>query len=440
MRIGRTPGLPAVIAAAISFGSFGIGTGIAEQLAAIDDAVEPAPAPAPVPSSGPGANSVQGLPTDSCALDGPCTWERTFGGQLEDKAYAVAALDDDGIAVVGHSRSFNGQYDGWFLGLDRGGAERWQRVLGGPQSEQAYGVVATADGGVAVVGQTRSWGNGESDLWLVRLDAAGGLDWDRTIGGPGNDRGRTIAALPDGGFAIGGFVTRTAEHGRDAFIARLDTDGTILWQESIESPGDDAAFHLAIAPDGSLLVTGYRSLGGERGYDLWAARYDPGGRQIWQRLIDRDGFEAGTGIVALPDGGAAIAGVVSVHGGHLDARVLRLGSDGNVVWDYAFGGSGNESAWGIVGSEEGGVIVSGATESQGAGSTDGWIFALDADGAMQWERFYGGALWDRPMALSRAADGGLLVAGTTTTSGAGFEDFWVLRLDRNGNLQQREQE
>ena len=416
------------LAMAAVLGATGIGESGAGQMAAIGDTIEGAVTP----------SSNQQPQHGHCAPEGPCTWERTFGGRLEDKAYAVAAPADDGVAVVGHSRSFNGQFDGWFLGLDRGGAERWQRVLGGPQSEQAYGVVPTPDGGIAVVGQTRSWGNGASDLWLVKLDAAGRLAWDRTIGGPGNDRGRAIAALPDGGLAVAGFVTRTEEQGRDAFVARLDSDGAILWQESVDSPGDDAASHLAIAPGGGLLVTGYRHVSRENGYDLWAARYDPAGRLIWQRLIDRAGFEAGTSIVALSDGGAAIAGVVAANGGRLDARVVRLGADGDVLWDRTFGGDGNDSAWGLVPGEDGRLIISGATESHGAGSTDAWIFALDPQGSMLWERFYGGALWDRPMALSRAADGGLLVAGTTTTSGAGFEDFWVLRLDPDGFLQQRD--
>lgn len=397
----------------------------AQQLAAVGD-----------PADRPPAEAGEALaPVRGCAPEERCTWERTYGGQWEDKAYAVAALADDGLAVVGHSRSFAGQYDGWFLGLDRGGAERWQRVIGGGDSEQAYGVVPTPDGGVAIVGQTRSWGNGESDLWLVRLDASGRMRWYRTIGGPANDRGRAIAALPDGHVAVAGFATLVPENGRDLYVARLDADGRIVWQDTLDSPADDGAVAIAATPDDGLLVTGYRRMPGPQGYDLQVLRYDADGRRLWERQVDSSLFESGTAVVPLADGGAAVAGVVETEAGDLDARVLRLAPDGTVRWDRSFGGARNDSAWGLVSGTDGGLVVSGATESQGAGSTDAWIFALDGQGDRLWERLYGGALWDRPMGLTRAGDGGLLVAGTTTTSGAGYEDFWVLRLDAEGRLQ-----
>ena len=207
-----------------------LGSAEAAQLAAIGEDTSPALGDLVDPVA----------PVGGCAPGEPCTWERTYGGQLEDKAYGVAGLADGGLVVIGHSRSFSGHYDGLFLGLDRAGQQRWQRVLGGPRNDHAYGVVATADGGFAIVGQTRSWGNGESDLWLVRLDAAGTVAWDRTIGGAGNDRGRAIAALPDGGMAVAGFVTASgtagAETGRDAYFARLSPDGSILWQAPVTMP------------------------------------------------------------------------------------------------------------------------------------------------------------------------------------------------------------
>lgn len=428
MRFGRWAhglGCLGTLLLAAGLGSDGVP---AQQLAAIGD-----PADQPSVESGEPVAPVAG-----CAPGARCTWERTYGGRREDKAYAVAALADDGLAVVGHSRSFSGHYDGWFLGLDRSGEERWQRVLGGRESEQAYGVVPAPGGGVVIVGQTRSRGHGESDLWLVRLDAAGEVVWDRTIGGPANDRGRAIAALPDGDVAIAGFATVQPDNGRDLYVARVDAEGGIVWQDTRPGPADDGAVDVAAAPDGGLLVTGYRRMPGPRGYDLQVLRYDAEGAVAWERLVDIGIFDSGTSVVPLADGGAAVAGVFETAAGDLDARVLRLAADGTVLWDRAFGGPRNDSAWGLVAGEGGGVVVSGATESQGAGSTDAWLFALDGAGTLRWERHYGGALWDRPMGLTRAADGGLLVAGTTTTMGAGYEDFWVLRLDAEGRLRAAE--
>jgi hypothetical protein len=114
--------------------------------------------------------------------------------------------------------------------------------------------------------------------------------------------------------------------------------------------------------------------------------------------------------------------------------LVRLDSDGKLIWEQIFGGPQNDSAWALTRVPNGNYLVTVATSSYGSGSKDAWILLLNQSGNLLWERIYGGDLWDRPTAVTIAANGSILLAGYTTSQGAGFEDYWLLRLDADGRL------
>ncbi len=363
-----------------------------------------------------------------------CTWQRTHGGHGVDKAYAVATLSDGGAMAVGTTRA-PGQMrdDALVLRLDSSGGAVWRRVFGGWETEQALGVAAAADAGALVVGQTRSEGAGESDLWAARLGSDGSTLWRLVHGGPGNDRARGATAIDDDGFVVVGFASQTAGQGRDVSILRLDALGSILWEQTLGGAGTDGASSVAMAADGDILVVGHHS-SPVGGFDLWAARLDGDGLVRWQRSFDRSVFDAGTGIVELADGSIAVLGITQPGARmSLDTWVLRLDADGSVIWQRILDGGGNDPAWAIVGGPSGELVVAAATDGRGAGSSDVWLMGLEVeDGSLRWERIYGGAAWDRPTGLVRRADGSLLVVGYTTSSGAGYEDWLLMGLDPEG--------
>jgi hypothetical protein len=164
---------------------------------------------------------------ESCADPSSwCTWEHTFGGALQDKAYGIVSLPDGGLIVVGNSRSEQSlEYNAWLLRLGRDGKIIWERSFGGSGSDQAYAVASTPGGGVAVAGHTRSKGAGKSDVWILRLNLEGELLWERTFGGLENDRARTIDAMADGGFVIAGMTQSYGSPQGDAWIIKLDSKG-----------------------------------------------------------------------------------------------------------------------------------------------------------------------------------------------------------------------
>jgi hypothetical protein len=241
--------------------------------------------------------------------------------------------------------------------------------------------------------------------------------------------------LNDGSFVVGGMTQSYGSSAGDAWILKVDANGSLVWERTFGGEQEIAVFSIAASLDSGIIATGYIDVGDTAGFELWVIRLSSDGEKTWDRKYGRGVFDAGTAITATEDGGAIVAGVTSDDGFRGDdAWVLRLNAAGDVVWDQIFGGPRPDSAWAIVEMPGIGYVVVVATQSFGTGSADAWLICIGGDGKLIWDQIYGGRLWDRPTAAVRTLDGGLLVAGYTTSVGAGYEDFWILRLDARGRF------
>ncbi len=365
-----------------------------------------------------------------------CTWQLTLGGEMEDKAYAVAAAQGAGVFVVGHTRSFGDlRYDGLVVRLGPGGDVIWQRVIGGPGSDQLYGVIATQDGGAVVAGHSGARGGVKADAWVVRFDRGGVKRWARRLGGPGDDRFRAIAAMPDGGFVAAGFTRSFGVGADDAWVVRFDGDGQTLWAKTFGGGLDDGAFDVTADRAGRITVGGFSRSSTTRTFEAWLFRLTDEGSLQWQRRFDLGSFNSVSAVTATADGGVLALGVA---GGERLAQeeswAARFDGHGAMLWRRSFEGALRETGWGATTTADGDFVIALASSSGGRGSADARLLRLDPDGRRLWERVYGGALWDRPAALAVMPDETIVVGGYTTTRGAGYEDYWVLRLDADGLL------
>jgi hypothetical protein len=372
-----------------------------------------------------------------CPDGARCTWARTFGGPLADKARGAAFTPDGGVVVAGKTRSHGGwRAAGWTARLDPSGEARWTRTIGGGRATDGFKrALPRGDGGTRLIGQTRSQGAGESDGWLLDLNAEGNTERVRVFGGAENDRFVDAAMLADGGTLAVGFTASSGAGDRDIWVVRTDADGRALWQRTFGGRLDDGAYGVAV--DGErAVVAGYTRTDGPRGYDVWVARLDLAqGAPVWTRTLDRSGMDAATSVALAPDGGVLVAASTDGGGfGREDIWLIRLTGAGASDWTRTLGGPSADTPWSLAALPDGGVVVAASTQSQGAGSADAWLLNLDGDGAVRWQRTYGGELWDWPGQVGVRPDGGLLMAGYTTSLGAGYEDVWVLRLDAQGRL------
>lgn len=162
--------------------------------------------------------------------------------------------------------------------------------------------------------------------------------------------------------------------------------------------------------------------------DAWVLKLDLDGDIVWQKSYGRGGSEGGRSVCPTSDGGYMIAG--SFEG---DAWVLKLNSHGDVAWQKTYGGNKGSVANSISPSPDGGFVVAGITESFGAGLYDAWALKLDFDGDVVWQKSYGGEEEDMAMFVCPEPNGGYAVAGSTESFGR-LRDFWILRTDSNGNI------
>ena len=369
---------------------------------------------------------------------GSPTWERTYGGSDEDVAESIVATSDGGYAVAGYTKSKGaGSYDIWLLKLDSSGAVVWERTYGGSDWDDAKSIVATSDGGYAVAGYTESKGAGFEDIWLLKLDSSGAVVWERTYGVSNHDKAYSIVATSDGGYAVAGSTNSKGAGSKDIWLLKLDSSGAVLWERTYGVSNHDKAYSIVATSDGGYAVAGSTNSKGAGSVDIWLLKLDSSGDVVWERTYGGSAWDDAESIVATSDGGYAVAGYTYSKGaGGEDIWLLKLDSSGAVVWERTYGGSDSDVAYSIVATSDGGYAVAGYTKSKGAGSFDIWLLKLDSSGAVLWERTYGGSAWDEAYSIVATSDGGYAVAGYTESKGAGSFDIWLLKLDKEGKLQE----
>ncbi len=190
-----------------------------------------------------------------------------------------------------------------------------------------------------------------------------------------------------------------------------------------------------VFPDGGIVGVGWWDWGGKfdkTNWVIWVVRLDAAGKRLWEESFHRGPAGEGLAVAALSDGGVVVVGTAYRKGSDSDLRVLRLDKAGNVVWQRTFGGEREDFAEDVAVLPGGGLALAGTTYSKGAGGSDFWILRLAPDGALVWDRTFGGGRDDRARTITALADGRLLVTGPAALkTGAG--GYTALMLDAEGN-------
>lgn len=307
-------------------------------------------------------------------------WSKACGGTGRDVGDGVCAAEGGGVIVVGSTTSAgSGAEDVLLLRLDEEGSLVWSRTIGGERADAGLDVCAAADGGYAACGYTYSEGDGESDVYLFRFDAAGELAWSKTFGGTSFERAAAIEALPDGGFALVGGTTNPLARGNyTGLLTRVDRSGDLLYEAFFGYSTYDFVEGLWATGDGGLILAGYRDMATDI-MDAFIVRTDERGEQVWNLTHgERANLDYARDILETADDGFLVCGRTNhpVPGAN-DAWLLAVDSLGNVLWEQPFGGEGSDSVRRMVADDESRVVAVGYTTSFGAGSYDALILEID---------------------------------------------------------------
>jgi len=361
---------------------------------------------------------------------------KAIGGPAIEVGSSLIQTSDGGYAIAGTTTSFGaGSEDVYLVKLDANGNLQWTKTIGGENEDLGSSLIQTSDGGYAIAGTTNSVGAGRGDVYLVKLDANGNLQWTKTIGGKNADGGSSIIQTSDGGYAIAGYTKSFGAGDWDFYVVKLDANGNLQWTKTIGGPKDDWGFSLIQTSDGGYTIAGYTESFGAGEWDVYVVKLDANGNLQWTKTIGGPTTEAGISLIQTSDGGYAIAGTTTSFGaGEADVYVIKLDANGNLQWTKTIGGPASEIGNSLIQTSDGGYAIAGYTKSFGAGDWDFYVVKLDANGNLQWTKTIGAKNKNySKSSLIQTSDGGYAIAGYTSSLGAGETDVYVIKLDKNGN-------
>lgn len=325
---------------------------------------------------------------------GNILWARTYD-EWYGRVYSLISTSDGGYALAGSTRSVGPSHsDFWLIKIDGLGNMLWSQTYRRAGSDVAYSVIETSDGGYALVGSTFTTsfdlGFGGDNCWLVKTDEFGTMEWNHIYGGGASDIAYYVEEYSEYSWRWG---TTSEGYYLAGVTSSYGADEVVFWSTRTNASG----------------YGGVRGGASHRGTDDWV-----------------------TSFVVHSDGISAMAGYTNTTGaGGYDAWLLDDGWSNEETRIY--GGTGNDIPHSLIATPDGGYVMAGTTDSFGSGLNDSWLIKTSAGGIMQWQRTYGGTGNDVAYSVTETSDGGYLVVGSTDPFGDGNSDFWLVKTNEDGN-------
>ena len=398
-------------------------------------------------------------------------WKKCFGGSSSEQANSIQQTTDGGYVFAGYTWSNDsdvsgnhGNSDYWVVKMDSIGNITWQKCLGGSGKDEANSIQQTSDGGYIVAGWSESsdgdvtghHGTSWADYWVVKLDSAGTIIWEKSLGGNSEEKALSIQQTTDGGYIVAGFNT-----GANYWVVKLDSAGIITWQNSLGGGNSEFAYAVQQTSDGGYIVTGYSesndgNVSGNHGYyDYWIVKLDTSGTIVWQKCLGGTDYDLAKAMNITFDGGCVVAGLTNSNNGDVsgnhganDYWVVKLDSTGSITRKKCLGGSDADKASSIQQTTDGGYIVAGWGGSSDGdvignhGNYDYWVVKLDTAWTITWQKCLGGTNLDQAYSIQQTTDGGYIIAGLSLSNDGdvsgnhGSGDCWIVKLDSEGVLTQ----
>jgi len=263
---------------------------------------------------------------------GDKVWTRTYGGADWDAGLSVAPTSDGGYIVAGATYSFGaGEYDVYLIKTDVSGNTVWTRTFGGTGEDYGFSVVLTSDGGYIVAGATYSFGAGEYDVYLVKTDASGNTVWTRTFGGTSYDLGYSVAPTSDGGYIVAGETNSYGAGNTDVYLIKVDASGDIAWSKTYGGSSEEGGNSVAQTGDGGYIVAGYTISFGAGATDVYLIKTNASGGTLWTRTYGGTGNDYGYSVAPTSDGGYIVAGETNSFGaGGYDVYLIKVDANGDL--------------------------------------------------------------------------------------------------------------
>jgi len=365
-------------------------------------------------------------------------WQKTYGKELLDTASDFTRTIGGGYLIIGTHRD-NYQSPNkiiWLIKISEDGTMIWNQTYIGNSDSMGYGISQTSDlGYILVAEQTETKGPDDwpPDLWLIKTDSIGNIEWNKTYGGDDIDECYRVIQTNDAGYLAVGGSCSYAIGGRDGWILKTDSNGEELWNKSFGGLSYDVFSEVKQLIDSSILLAGTSITDNKK--DFWFIKTDKNGNISWEKTYDKGHDETLNSFIQTIDAGYLLIGKrIEYYGDDSDAYIIKTDSEGNEIWNQTYGGSKSEGFTTADITSDGGYIFTGYTFTNSNGSMDLWVVKTDEEGNKQWEKTVGGEDMDSGGKILQTDDEGYIITGYTKSYGAGNEDIWVLKLNKNSTI------
>lgn len=352
---------------------------------------------------------------DSC---GNVLWNHTYGSLDRDVGHSVIECYEGGFAIAGSTDGYGpGSRSMWLMRTDGAGHPRWNQTYGGTEWDECHDLVECEDGGLAIVGETFSFGAGESDAILIKTSLLGDVMWTRTFGDSGIDIGTSIARCEDGGFAISVTTTNVDSGFTDMWLIRTDAFGEVVWNKAFGGQYNDGANSVTLCQDGGFLLVGYTQLLDFDLGTLWLVRTDAEGNLIWDHGIRESQSQEGWSAIECADGGFAVIGTIEADYNPADIWFLRVDAEGALVWEQVIGGAqvvDSLGGYSVLACSDGGFVIAGKFGFESS-RNDLWMAHTSDNGEIDWSVNYGAFHSGSGFLLAACSDGDYIITGAINT-------------------------
>ncbi|MDY0780645.1 hypothetical protein [Tenacibaculum sp. IB213877] len=403
---------------------------------------------------------------------------KTFGGTGNEVANSVIATSDGGYVILGFTLSNDGDIinktdeSADFLVLKYSSNDEllWSKTYGGSDDDRGQDIIQTQDGGYAVLGYSRSndidvsENFGNQDYWLAKLDVNGNLQWQKSFGYSGRDIGTCLIQTDDNGYLITGELDVTASSGEgnsrtasrhaggDYWAIKLNSNGSKEWSRYYGGTFTDTPQGIAKTDDGGFIIVGTSDssdtdITNNKGtYDFWVIKISGDGNLVWEKNFGGSEIDEARAITATSDGNFLIVGDtrstdkdVTLNNGGADLWLIKISTEGNLIWEKTFGGSSFDVARSINPTFDGGYIISGSSRSldngfSNQGQNDAWLLKISSEGSQEWQKFVGGSEIDFFYDAVQLQSGNYIAIGESSSNNIdipenkGFSDILIVKV------------
>lgn len=403
----------------------------------------------------------------------------TLGGIKNESAKSVIKTQDGGYAIVGYTQSMDGDVEGksnesfdyWFLKFNASKELEWQKTYGGSADDRANSVIQTNDGGYAVVGKSKS-GDGDvlenagyDDFWITKLDINGSVSWVQSFGYSGSDVPYSIIQTNDQGYLLSGVLDVSASNGQgdrltniqgrhaggDYWIIKLSSSGVKEWSNYYGGTFTDTAYSAIQTNDNGYIIVGSSDstdvdISNNKGnYDFWIIKISELGTLIWEKSFGGDQVDEARSISQMADGNYLVIGDtrssnidVSQNNGAADVWIIKISPEGSLIWEKTLGGSSFDVGRSISKTQDDGFLIAGNSRSSDGvldinnGQNDALVMKINNSGYLEWQKTIGGTEVDFFNGVEELIDGSIVAVGDSSSSNGdiienkGFTDLLIL--------------